>query len=164
MALFGWDSPKQAASYARKANRLQLTAGAVQLVMPSENGNEPTVSHRKGHVGSHHDQRLEFGCLFEGVVPRGGLPQSSKIKRLETGATAKLPAVFQGFPCRGVPPADDADQAVSSSTTKACCVRAAIPSRREAASLPVRPQLVSTHRFRRVPPTPAARWEMVSFA
>jgi hypothetical protein len=37
-------------------------------------------------------------------VPRGGLPQSNKIKLLRTGATAKLPTAFQGFPARGVAP------------------------------------------------------------
>jgi hypothetical protein len=38
------------------------------------------------------------------MVLRGGLPQSSKIKRLAMGATAKLPTAFQGFPALGVAP------------------------------------------------------------
>ena len=37
MAMFGWDSPKQAAVYTRKANRTKLAKGTMHLLM---SGNE----------------------------------------------------------------------------------------------------------------------------
>ncbi len=36
MAMFGWDSPKQAALYTRKANRKRLAAEAMHKLVPSE--------------------------------------------------------------------------------------------------------------------------------
>ena len=36
MAMFGWDSPKQAAIYTRKANRKRLAAEAMHKLVPSE--------------------------------------------------------------------------------------------------------------------------------
>jgi len=38
MAIFGWDSPKQAALYTRKANRQRLAAGAMHLLVPEQIG------------------------------------------------------------------------------------------------------------------------------
>ncbi|MCP4328452.1 MAG: tyrosine-type recombinase/integrase, partial [Alphaproteobacteria bacterium] len=40
MAMFGWESPKQAALYTRKANRKKLADNAMHLLVPDENGNE----------------------------------------------------------------------------------------------------------------------------
>lgn len=40
MAIFEWDSPKQAALYTRKANRKRLAAEAMHLLIPDGNGNE----------------------------------------------------------------------------------------------------------------------------
>ena len=37
MALFGWDSPKQAALYTKKANRQKLTARAIRFLDPEQN-------------------------------------------------------------------------------------------------------------------------------
>ncbi|MEW5994981.1 MAG: hypothetical protein AB1744_11380 [Candidatus Zixiibacteriota bacterium] len=34
MAIFGWESPKQAALYTRKANRKRLAAAATHLLIP----------------------------------------------------------------------------------------------------------------------------------
>ncbi len=36
MAIYGWETPKEAARYTRKANRNRLAARAVHLVAPSE--------------------------------------------------------------------------------------------------------------------------------
>lgn len=36
MAIFGWDSPKQAAIYTRNANRKRLAAGAMHLIVPTD--------------------------------------------------------------------------------------------------------------------------------
>jgi hypothetical protein len=36
MAMFGWDSPKQAAVYMRKANRTKLAKGAMHLLAPEK--------------------------------------------------------------------------------------------------------------------------------
>ncbi len=36
MAIYGWESPKQAAIYTRKANRKRLAAGAMHLLVPTE--------------------------------------------------------------------------------------------------------------------------------
>ena len=47
MALFGWDSPKQAAVYTRKANRAKLAKGAMHFLAPvDENEKVDEVSHR----------------------------------------------------------------------------------------------------------------------
>lgn len=43
MAIFGWESPKQAAVYTRKANRKRLAGDAMHLVAPSKKGTP--VSH-----------------------------------------------------------------------------------------------------------------------
>ncbi len=40
MAMFGWDSPKQAALYTRKANRKRLAAEAMHKLMPGQTENE----------------------------------------------------------------------------------------------------------------------------
>jgi integrase len=40
MAIYGWDSPKQAALYTRAANRKRLVAGAMRLVDPDYIANE----------------------------------------------------------------------------------------------------------------------------
>ena len=40
MAIFGWDSPKQAALYTRGADRKRLASGAMHLLMPSQTENE----------------------------------------------------------------------------------------------------------------------------
>ena len=40
MAIFGWDSPKQAALYTRKANRKKLAAGAMHKLMLGQIENE----------------------------------------------------------------------------------------------------------------------------
>lgn len=53
MALFGWDSPKQAATYTRKANQRRLAASAVHLVVPNENRGRPEVSHPAIRAQSH---------------------------------------------------------------------------------------------------------------
>jgi integrase len=57
MAIFGWDSPKQAAVYTRKANRKRLAAQSMHLLVPSAptGANIPraNVSHRIGGRGSH---------------------------------------------------------------------------------------------------------------
>ena len=49
MAMFGWDSPKQAAVYTRKANRAKLAKGAMHFLAPvDENKKADEVSHRPG--------------------------------------------------------------------------------------------------------------------
>lgn len=53
MALFGWDSPKQAAIYTRKANQRRLAASAVHLVVPGENRGGAKVSHQANRAQSH---------------------------------------------------------------------------------------------------------------
>ena len=40
MAIFGWDSPKQAALYTRRANRKKLAAQAIHKLLPSQTENE----------------------------------------------------------------------------------------------------------------------------
>ncbi len=40
MAIFGWDSPKQAALYTKSANRKRLTADAMPMVDPEYIGNK----------------------------------------------------------------------------------------------------------------------------
>ncbi len=40
MAIYGWDSPKQAALYTRKADRKRLTESAMHLVVPEQNRDE----------------------------------------------------------------------------------------------------------------------------
>ena len=40
MAIYGWDSPKQAALYTRKANRKRLAESAMHLVVPGQIENE----------------------------------------------------------------------------------------------------------------------------
>jgi integrase len=39
MAIFGWESPKQAASYTRKANRQRLARDGMHFVTPGRTGN-----------------------------------------------------------------------------------------------------------------------------
>jgi integrase len=54
MAIFGWDSPKQAAIYTRKANRKRLAAQSMHLLVPtSENTVGSKVSHRLAGRVSH---------------------------------------------------------------------------------------------------------------
>lgn len=45
MAIFGWDSPRQAAVYTRKANRKRMAAEAMHLLDPSRNETGAEVSH-----------------------------------------------------------------------------------------------------------------------
>jgi hypothetical protein len=45
MAIFGWDSVKQAEVYTREAQRKRLVRKAMHLVVPDENGMRPKVSH-----------------------------------------------------------------------------------------------------------------------
>ena len=40
MAIYGWENPKQAAHYTRKANRKKLAADAMHLVDPDQTGNK----------------------------------------------------------------------------------------------------------------------------
>lgn len=40
MAIYGWESPKQAALYTRKANRRKLAGGAMHLIAPPSRGTE----------------------------------------------------------------------------------------------------------------------------
>ncbi len=40
MAIFGWDSPKQAALYTKKANLKRLAAEAMHKLMPGHTENE----------------------------------------------------------------------------------------------------------------------------
>ncbi len=40
MAIYGWESPKQAALYTRKANRKRLAAAAMHLLVPDQSENE----------------------------------------------------------------------------------------------------------------------------
>ena len=40
MAIFGWDSPKQAAVYTRRANRKRLAADAMHKLVPAQTENE----------------------------------------------------------------------------------------------------------------------------
>ena len=40
MAIYGWDSPKQAALYRRKANKKKLAATAMHLVEPERTENK----------------------------------------------------------------------------------------------------------------------------
>ncbi len=40
MAIFGWDSPQQAALYTRKANRKRLAAEAMHKLMPGQTENK----------------------------------------------------------------------------------------------------------------------------
>lgn len=55
MAIYGWESPKQAALYTRKANRKRLVGDAMHLVVPNQNENEllPLSSGLPGRSGSH---------------------------------------------------------------------------------------------------------------
>lgn len=53
MAIFGWASPKQAATYTKKANRTRLAKGAMHLLMPDQNEPGEKVSHRKSGTVSH---------------------------------------------------------------------------------------------------------------
>ncbi|MBC7906993.1 MAG: tyrosine-type recombinase/integrase [Rhodospirillaceae bacterium] len=52
MAIYGWESPKQAALYTRKANRKHLADSAMHLLVPAERNEDqsvpPSVSHRSG--------------------------------------------------------------------------------------------------------------------
>ncbi len=47
MAMFGWDSPKQAAVYTRKVNRRRLAGEGMHKIVPSVPPSDPTVSHRR---------------------------------------------------------------------------------------------------------------------
>lgn len=47
MAMFGWESPMQAAIYTRKANREKLTDGAIHLVEPERKSNATVSLFRK---------------------------------------------------------------------------------------------------------------------
>ena len=40
MAIYGWESPKQAALYTRKANRKRLAGDAMHLLIPDQTENE----------------------------------------------------------------------------------------------------------------------------
>lgn len=53
MALYGWDSIKEAERYTRKANRRRLARGAIHLVQPAGNENGTAVSHRETGPVSH---------------------------------------------------------------------------------------------------------------
>jgi hypothetical protein len=46
MAIFDWDSPKQAALYTRKANRKRLAAEAMHKLMPGQTKNESVPPER----------------------------------------------------------------------------------------------------------------------
>ena len=46
MAIYGWDSPKQAALYTKAANRKRLTADAMPLVDPDYKANESVPPER----------------------------------------------------------------------------------------------------------------------
>jgi hypothetical protein len=52
MSMFGWDSPKQAALYTRKANRNKLAKEAMHLLVP--------------------EQKLDKSVPLSGVVTSGG--------------------------------------------------------------------------------------------
>lgn len=43
MAIYGWESPKQAALYTRKANRKRLAASAMHLLVPAERNEDQSV-------------------------------------------------------------------------------------------------------------------------
>jgi len=47
MAIYGWDSPKQAALYTRTANRRRLAAGAMHLIVPAEAESPPKPARKK---------------------------------------------------------------------------------------------------------------------
>ncbi len=51
MAMFGWDSPKQAALYTRKANRKRLAAEAMHKLMPGQIENESVPPERAVESG-----------------------------------------------------------------------------------------------------------------
>ena len=51
MAIFGWESPKQAALYTRKANRKRLTADAMPLVDPDYTANESVPPEKEVRSG-----------------------------------------------------------------------------------------------------------------
>ena len=40
MAIYGWESPKQAALYTRKANRKRMAGDAMHLLIPDQTENE----------------------------------------------------------------------------------------------------------------------------
>lgn len=51
MAVYGWESPKQAALYTRKANRKRLAESAMHLLVPERKTDKsvpPSVSQRAG--------------------------------------------------------------------------------------------------------------------
>lgn len=52
MAIYGWESPKQAALYTRKANRKRLAASAMHLLVPAERNEDqsapPTARKKAG--------------------------------------------------------------------------------------------------------------------
>jgi integrase len=58
MAIYGWDSPKQAATYTRKVRRKRLAAGAMHMVVPrDENIQRGPVSHRETAKVSHQEKK-----------------------------------------------------------------------------------------------------------
>ena len=60
MAIYGWDSPKQAALYTKFANRKRLTNDALPMVDPDYKGNESVPL--SGAVGSGGTIRGKKAC------------------------------------------------------------------------------------------------------
>jgi len=71
MAIYGWESPKQAALYTRKADRKRLAGAAMHLLMPAE-----SVPPAGGHPGRW-DKKQRKTLKIQGrkirMVPRGGI-------------------------------------------------------------------------------------------
>ena len=59
MAMFGWDSPKQASLYTRKANRKRLAAEAMHKLIPGQIENESVPP----------DRAVESGGTIRGKKP-----------------------------------------------------------------------------------------------
>ena len=55
MSIFGWDGPKQAAVYTRKANRKRLAGDAMHMLVPDQNRNESlplsVIGNSRGSIG-----------------------------------------------------------------------------------------------------------------
>jgi integrase len=81
MAIFGWDSPKQAATYTRHANRKRLAGDAMHLLIAREQSGNISVPPGQG-VTENWDKSAEKPKEIkdhrEGVAPRAGLEPATQ--------------------------------------------------------------------------------------
>jgi hypothetical protein len=94
MAIFGWSSALQAATYTKNANRTRLAADAMHLLVPDENGSgRKGVPPRAGECVPPERQALTIKNLGWVVVPRDGLAKRQKFKTLACSGTIAIAAV-----------------------------------------------------------------------